>query len=358
MPAVNPSQLADIEATTLADYDRGDWVDLTSKYTSYPFVDAMNDRKRHTMPGGYESRFTVQIANNQNARLSGLYDYARVSQRPLNTQGKVKLAMIRTSYEYDIHEEVFNSGSEHQIVDYFEQKIHSMESQLAEFTEELGWQAPGAPSSNDVYPFLGIPHWFQQGTADAFNPYGGLDPSGWTSLGRAGILTSAVPRHANGTFRYAAVSRLDFVKKIRRASQKCKFMTAKSAKYKNLVKEGGSDFVYYTTSSVVEELEEMLEGKNDNFGMDIGRYMGMTLFKGNPFVPVDYLDDNTTNDPVYGVNYNTIRFATPKGLFQSKSDLITPSDRPTVRVREVYSWVQLQCLELRRNFVGHRKTVT
>jgi hypothetical protein len=353
-PAVGPEQIQDMVTTTQSHVNRKSWVDITSQYPTHVFADVMQDKSRHeTLDGGFTWEHVVQVENNANARLSGMYDYDRTSQRSLNKTFTLNLAQIRTNFEYDVHESALNSGSSTRIINYVEQKMHSMEFKLVEFIETLGWSAP-ASATQDPKPLFGIPFWLQRGSAAAFNPYGGVDPSGFESAGRGGILSSETEHWANATWGYQSVNRLDFVKKMRHASKKCGFLTPKAAGYPNLIKEGGSDCVYYTTSENEEALEEMLEGKNDNFGYDLAKNQGKVLFKGNPVTSVDYLDDNTTDDPVFGVNWATMKFISPKGIFKDKSPIMVDPNRSTVRLQVFYTFVQLACLDLRRNFVGSR----
>ena len=66
--------------------------------------------------------------------------------------------------------------------------------------------------------------------------------------------------------------------------------------------------MFFTTYNVLEEMEKLLESRNDNLGADLAKYAGSVVIKGNPVVWVPYLQNNDSSDPFYGVNLRVFKF--------------------------------------------------
>jgi hypothetical protein len=67
---------------------------------------------------------------------------------------------------------------------------------------------------------------------------------------------------------------------------------------------------------------------------------------------VPYLDNNgSSNNPIYGLCFDTWRFAYLKGFVDRRSEPMTSRDQHTVVTQFTDSTMQFACLDPRKNFV-------
>ena len=92
--------------------------------------------------------------------------------------------------------------------------------------------------------------------------------------GRAGISSTDYPRFANYTAKYAAITKEDLIRKMRRAHRLSQFRSPVSHSTPNLDMGNG----IYANDNVIGLLEEVLETQNMNLGNDIASKDGKTLF--------------------------------------------------------------------------------
>jgi hypothetical protein len=198
---------------------------------------------------------------------------------------------------------------------------------------------------------MGIPFWVQKSATEGFN---GGDPSGF-SAGAGDLSTSTYPNWKNYTFSYAAVSRLDLLAKWRKASEFTKFMPPN--KYPEQA-AGLGQYRYYTTYRLLAPLEALLEGRNENLGVDLAKYAGDVVFKGVPVKWVPQLENSSaagydSTDPIYGINWKVLRPYTKTGRWKVRSKPMTLPQQHTVRAVFTDYWLQQLCIDRRRLFVGY-----
>ncbi|KKK88293.1 hypothetical protein LCGC14_2744630, partial [marine sediment metagenome] len=105
-----------------------------------------------------------------------------------------------------------------------------------------------------------------------------------------------------------------FLKKLRRAFRKTHFQSPMFASQAIDPESNFSNFRLYTTSNMLDELEEIAFKSDDRIGADLGKYAGRVIFKGVPILYVDTLDDDSSvstqqgyvygGDPIFGINHN------------------------------------------------------
>jgi hypothetical protein len=349
MTAILPSTIDDIVKLTISHYKR-DINDLSQEYSNYYAMDLLQDSSRLKPTSGVDYKFPLQIDNNRNTQLSGMYATVTTSQKALTVLGTEALTKFVTTMEYDIDEPAFQRGNGVMIADYLDTKIRSVYTDYAEYMEEQLWGAPTS-SSQTPMPLKGIPYWIQKNSTAAYNRYGGVDPSGF-SAGRAGVSSTTYSKWANGTFRYTDVTSADLFAKMRTANMKSNFQAPHNMKAA-FDKPGGSDICYYTTERVVNKCSQLLEARNENLGVDLAKYDGEAVFMGRPIKFVDYLDVNDTTDPIYKVDWTSFKFLYIKERYMEFSDPMVGVDRPSVRLRYMSAWTQLVCENLRKNWVAY-----
>lgn len=86
---------------------------------------------------------------------------------------------------------------------------------------------------------------------------------------------------------------------------------------------------------------------------DVASKDGKAMFMGMDVNWVPYLDSATSNTPIYGLAFNTWRFAYLKGFVDRRSEPMTSRDQHTVVTQFTDSTMNFACLDPRKNFVFH-----
>lgn len=351
MTQLMPDTLGDFVNLTLSKFERDKWVDISRNYQDYLCASRLFTGKKMKSMGGQSYVWKLQVSNTGTARPSQLFDTDQTAVMDLSIEAKVPYAMQTVNWSYDTNEEAFQTSME-EIVDVISMRRHSAYTDWFELMEGYLW---GAPSSSTQSPRIpsGIPFWLQKSATEGFN---GGNPSGFSS-GAAEVDTSTYANWKNYTFGYAGVTREDLIAKMKKA---CMFTNFKTPhKFNEL--GAGQKFELFTTYSVIEKLELVVESRNDNLGNDIGKVDGGDItFKRAPIIWVPYLETNDTTNPIYGLNWDTFFPVTKKGASGKQGlEWHKPMQAPNQRnVRNVHgdSWCQYICNNRRGNFVAYDTT--
>ncbi len=350
--ALYHDQLDDFVELTLDTFKRRKWVDISLDNQHHIFASRMFKDKKTPEKGGVKLNWKVQTTNTGSAKDTGLYAVDTTNVVDLTQKATQEWSKQTVNFSYDVDEEEFQSDME-TIVDEIKVREHSMYNDFFEHMEEKMWGTGPASPTADPRPPSGIPFWIQKNATEGFN---GGDPTGWGSVGAGNLDSDTFTRWKNYTFRYVNVTRDDLIAKWYRA---CAFTYFKSPhNYPQLGGSGMADWAFYTTYSLLEPLERLLEGRNDNLGVDLAWSAGKTLFKGIPIEWVPSLEHSTsvnqdTTNPIYGVNWKVFRY-----FFQKNRNMIRhkPQKAPhqhTVRNVFMDNWGNFACYNRRLLFVGN-----
>lgn len=341
-----PDQLDDFVNLTLDNFKKRKWVDLSLSQQHHVFASKFlrSDKGSDPEKGGVQLNWKVQTSNTGTAKWSELYDQDTTAVSDLTSQAKQQWAKSTVNFSYDVDEDVMQSDRE-TIIREIEVREHSMYNDWFELQETAIWSSPTSDTQSPR-PMSGVPFWLQKNDTVGFN---GGDPSGFTN-GAGNILTTSVSNWKNYTGKYTSVSRDDLIKKWRKAVAFTYFLAPKQFAELGGGK-GDSDWCFFTTYNVLEELETNLESRNDNLGTDLAKYMGAPVFKGNPIVWVPYLQENDSEDPIYGVNFRTFKFFFRKGKKMLRHPPKQAAKQHTVREVHMDTWGNTVCYNRRRNFV-------
>jgi hypothetical protein len=254
--------------------------------------------------------------------------------------GKVSARHINSHYLYDQREPSFQRGGT-AIVDLVKTKYTAMMVSFYETLEELLWSKP-TDSSNVKDPF-GIAYWVVKNATEGFN---GGNPTGFTD-GRAGISTADYPRWANWTAQYAAISKEDLIRKMRRAHRKSKFRSPVSHATPDL---GAMKNGIYANDTVIGLMEEILEAQNQNLGNDLASKDGRTMFKSTPLTYAPKLDDDSS-DPIYMLDWKTLAVGIMAGWENNMTAPYMVPGKHLVRRVDLDASMNMVCTDLRRQTV-------
>jgi hypothetical protein len=340
-----PDQLDDFVALTRPKHTKKNfWQDISLELQNYCFADlihpdAVNEAATDSI------NFPLQVANTGTAKNTEMFAPDTTLVKDLAIKGKVVWTKQTVNWSYDVDEPEFQTDDFHTIVGVLHMREHSMWNDFFELMEENLWTAPASSSATPRRP-NGIPYYIVKNATTGFN---GGAPTGHTTV--ADINPSTYTKWKNYTALYTDVTRLDFVKKARRASWETKFKPPHQ--YKELTTgkgKGKNPYGYYTTQSVVEKLEELLDTRNDNLGADLHKYMGAVMIGGNPVHAVAYLEVNDPN-VFYGINWKKFSYYTHKNRNTHQYKPHQNADSHTVRNVFMDNWGQFVCTDRRSQFV-------
>jgi hypothetical protein len=215
----------------------------------------------------------------------------------------------------------------------------------------------GTPDVSDDNTPWGLLYWIVKNATAGFN--GGY-PSGFSRIGNINL--TEVPNFKNYTDAYASISKDDLILKMKRAHRKTKFKAPRTdAGFRGDAMPRKR--VYLTNESVLEGLEAICESQNDNLGNDMAPKVagagtwglrsdgdGNVLFKSNPFVYAEKLDDDTS-DPVFGIDMSTFMMLVKKGDNMNLGDFRVAPNQSRVFKAVLYHRYQSICDNRRNNFV-------
>lgn len=347
MATLKPEQIDDLVNTTLDSYQRDSWVDISLDNQFYIFAEQFmsGDIGRRSVRGGTQQTWKVQVANNGNARFTGVFAKDITSVINLSASASQPWSISTASFSYDINEPEFQGDSLTKIVDEIVMRENGMYNDWFKLMETALWSAPFS-STQDPRPLSGIPFWVQKSATEGFN---GGDPSGFAA-GAAGLLTSSYPRWKNYTARYTAVSRADLISKWIRAVELCQFRAPH--KFPEANATTSPKWKFYTTLTLLEQLMQFLDARNDNIKDLSG--VGGTAFKSIPVQWVPELqggDAADTTNPLYGLNWNTFDFTFLSGREMVRKEPIMAPRNHNVRDVFMDSTNNLLCRNRRGNFV-------
>lgn len=348
--ALLPDQIDDFVNLTLDNFKRKRWVDLSLDLQDYVFASKMFARKgKDPEKGGVQLNWKIQTQNTGTAKDSELYAIDDTGVKDLTTEAKQPWSKQTVNFSYDIDEDLFQSDRE-TIIRELEVREHSMYNDLFEHMEERMWTAPSSETQSPRRP-SGIPFWIQKSADTPDGGFTGGDPAGFTN-GAAGLTVASVPNWKNWSFNYTSTSRDDLVKKMRKACEFTHFKAPHSFSELGGMKD--TNYSFHTTYRTLEGLERLLEGRNDNLGVDLNKYAGSVLMKGNPVMWVPYLEANDTSDPIYGICWDVFKYFFKKGAHMRRSKPQRAARQHTVREVHMDNWGNFACYNRRRLFVGYK----
>lgn len=295
MPALTPDQIGGIANVVLSGYDYGKYVESALDLTDYPIAQwVLGEKSKHRrMFRGKNISLTLHHAFEDSFRMVGWYDTDTINTGDNLVTGTMPFKDSNWHYAHDEHE-VSVLTNENEIVDFV--KVRASEAWQAAISniEELMWTAATNPDS--TAQIWSVPTWLQKPTNGQEGHLGG-NPSGFTN----GLVFNAdtYTKTKNYVFDYAAISKADFILKLKTAMRKCAF------KPQPRVANGGyaTDARYWlaTNLAVIQAMETLAENQNDQLGFDLDPAGGRVMFQRHEFQYIPYLDADTQN-PVYGVD--------------------------------------------------------
>lgn len=360
VPVTN-SSVADITTFYLETFEK-DWTDAVRPYQNHMVARELFTKRRIKGAPSERNTFNLKVKQSGNTKSSSLFSQDSINRVDLGIKGTTKWHLQNTHFVVDEREPAFMSGSATQILDYLKMQEADMYDGFFQQNEEWAWTLPAANNDGSVYdPLpLGFPYWLVQSPTAAFGFNGGT-PLNYSDV--AGVDTTMYPEFKNGTFTYNSIANGDFLKKCSEALNKCDFETPHPNDGENTPERK-----YGMSSSFTpwHDYQDVLYASNDNIGSDAGKYrgiptntVGMQYFMGVPWSWVAALGDPNSpaydsNDPVYGINWDTFLVKTYGDLFMDRKEPIRLDQAHNTIVTWMDTGYQICCRSRRQNFVARR----
>jgi len=311
MATLQAEDIADLIATTQKELGKNRITDLTSDLQYKVALSRLMKKSRVTFGSGTSINFNVLMNGDENSRNVGLFDVDNVNQVDGMKVGNVPWRHTTTAYAYDVKQLAMNRTPA-KIVDFVKEKRMQRLVGFSDLMEENFWGEP-TDGDDDTSQF-GLGYWIVYNATEGFN--GGNNTN--FASGPAGINRTTYPRWKNYTAQYVNVTKVDLIRKWRKAATMCAF---KPLVGKPIPGYGvGDRYGYYTNYDVLGPMEELLEAQNDSLGNDVASKDGETLFRKIPVTFVPWLQDNKgTCDPVVGINWDVFKTVFLSGQYMRET---------------------------------------
>lgn len=349
MAVLQLDDITDIVNSTQKDLGPGKLVDLTTDLQYHTALAHLMKKHRVRFGSGRGIQWNILHNGDTNARNVGLMSVDNVNQEDGTGTATVPWRHSSTSTAVD-EVQMLANNSPAKILDFVKVKRYQMWNGITELMEQNFWEEPES-STDDTTPF-GLKYWMVYNANEGFN---GGNNSNFSS-GPAGVNRDTYARWKNYTFNYTNVSKVDLVRKWRRAATMCAFRPSIA----NPPIGGyatGDRYGYYTNYDVIATLEECLEAQNDNLGNDVASKDGLLLFRRIPVEYVPYLQANeATADPVVGIDWGVFKLGVLRGRFLKQKPWGVAPNQHTVRQSFMDATYNYFCYDPRRCFLGAKST--
>jgi hypothetical protein len=355
MPTLNADDMADHVYATQNDLGVGKWVQIAQPIQRYEIMKHIAKDDKIVMSDGRGIQRNVMVTLSNHARSIGMFQTITRNTANLLDQLRVPWRRAHSYWQYDYVETLENRGRS-LITNIIEPRMANAWLSMAEHLENVGWSAPASTNTADPY---GVPHYVVQNASEGFN---GGNPSGYSAC--AGIDASTVTEWRNWPGTYTNVRKDDLIRSMKRGHRQCHWETPVTSKEMEMA----YDLRIYTTESVVQDMEDVGEGQNENLGRDIAsmqagsggrggrdvRFVNDQIaFRRHPIIWVPELDELTSNNPVYMLDLGTFAMYCLKGDYMRVSKPKNSREQPDIWSVDIMLSYNFLMLNRRRNAVWY-----
>lgn len=337
--ALLAANMSDLTKAGLRELTRLRYTDIAPTLQDYVGMRSLFQSNRVQLDSGYGIQWDVNVSDPDAAANVGMGATDVVDVVDTLQQATADWRMSSTYYAMIGPEEQMNSGKS-KIVELKDKRRKGSLKSLAYLMETNLWGAP-VSSTDDLTPW-GVNTWIVKNATAGFN---GGAPSGYTTIG--GLNPSTYPGWKNYTAPYTNITKADGIKAWRLAARKTGFKPPIDG---IPTTSTGVDYGFYTTLSVTQNVEELLEAQNDDLGADVASMDGQAIFLRRPVNWVPALDSDTTN-PIYGIDWGSFKTYVLQGWWLRETAVPVYPNQHTVSAWFIDLVYQMVCLDRRKQFV-------
>lgn len=353
--AVQLTDMNDHLNATLHDLGRNKWHSIAQERQRYEIMDFWLRDDKVLMDGGKGVKRNLQLSTNGVAAHHGLFHQDNVNVGDHLATLNVEWVQADTWWVVERRELLDNKG-EAQITNIIEPRRAGALLDLAQELEEKAWTLRAA--TDDTSP-NGIPYYIVQNSSEGFN---GAAPSGFTNV--AGINPATYSKWKNYSGTYSAYTQTEMVKKVKRMLRQIGWKPPAVLRDTKLPKMQR----IYTTEAIVEYMEEIAEGQNEQLGNDVAsksagnrrgtssvRQVGdQVTLRRMPIIWVPEIEEQDTADPIYAVDHGTFKVYCRSGDYLRESPATTAPNQHNTSVVFIDLSYQYVCLNRRANGVIYK----
>ncbi len=298
MATIQAGDIGDIVATTRAEDGPLRFQQIAQNLPYYEIFSRWFKRDKVMFSDGYQIKRTLMTKlNRAAAKHVGFLEPDAVNIIDVLETMTVDWVHALTSWGLVYQTDVLMNSGRNLILNIIKPRRIASLLGLVEDIEELGFgAAPG--SSDNVNPWA-IKYWVvYNGTTG----HTGGAASGHTTKG--GINPSTTPNFKNYSIAaYTDVSDNDLVKKMRTAFRACRFVSPIShPDFRGQIRDR---YRIYCNEQTISAFEDVVRSHNSNLGKDLAMFDGAAYIAGYPIIYIPKLDDDSTSDPIYGIDHST-----------------------------------------------------
>ena len=286
MAAINLQAMDDFMAVNIAKYERVRWQDISMQLQEYFYAQKLFGKGEPDEMNSSQVVWDVQYDYDDNFAVTAPFDPDVSSRKDTMTQAKMFWSFMKSNYQYDYREEIFNMKPE-AIVRWIDVKEHGLDNSFFTGMEKLMF-GPGPTSPTQSKPPPASLQWWLPAYNTAANfpnnntalqfatgvtsDFLGGDPPGFSSVGTGNISSLQYPgwRHRVGV--YTAFTEDDAIDTILECMEKCSFMPAKS--YPQLSEEVNPRWDMLTTYSRLKLARKIAQSRERQPARRVGQVEG------------------------------------------------------------------------------------
>ena len=298
MAAVQAENIADMVITSLNNFGKNRWTDLSYDLQEYPAWSQLLRKKKIQFEEGLQHEFQVMTSDSGAAENVALYQELTVGVPDVMKKGTIPIRHTNTKWAYDDREVALQRGQA-MVNSIVKVRRHASMVSLVKRVEQDFWTKP-ASSADETTPW-GIRMSIVHDDANTSVALAGGNPSGFSS-GYAGLDSATYTQWRNWDSTYTDMVQSDGIANMRESCVKSMFMAPVA--YPSY-QQGPPSRTINVNYRTLQKLEDAARNQNDQLGFDVASTDGKTTFRRIPLTYVPYLDADTT-DPVLGIDWSHI----------------------------------------------------
>ena len=312
MATIQPGDISDIVATTRKEDGPLRFQQIAQNLPFYEVFSRWFKRDKVMFSSGYMIQRTLMTKlNSAAAKHVGFLEPDVVNIIEVLETMQVNWVHALTSWGIVYQTDVLMNSGKQLILNIIKPRRIASLLALVEDIEERAWGA--APASTDTVNPWAIKYWITYNGTTGFT---GGAPSGYTTKG--GVNPTTTPNFKNYSIgAYTSVGDNDLIKSIRTAFRKCRFVSPIShPDYRGQIRDR---YRLYCNEPTMTAFEDVVRSHNSNLGKDLAMFDGAAYIAGYPIIYIPQLDNDSTSDPVYGIDHSTFYPVCLKGDYLRES---------------------------------------
>lgn len=344
MATIQASDIPDIVTTTRVSEGRLRFQQIAQNLPFYEVFSRWFKRDKVMFSSGYKIQKTLMHKlNRAAAKHVGFLQPDAVNIMDVLTTMSVEWIHAQTDWGIVYQTDVLMNSGKDLILNVIKPRRVASLLGLVEEIEELAFgSAPG--TTDNVNPW-GLKYWIVYNSTTGFT---GAAPGSHTTKG--GVNPSTYPNFKNYSIAaYTSVADNDLVKSIRTAFRKCRFVSPIAhPDYRGQIRDR---YRLYCNEETISNFEDVVRSHNSNLGKDLAMFDGAAYIAGYPIIYIAQLDNDSTSDPIYGIDHSTFYPVCLKGDYLRESGPTQGESHNTWNcfVDLTYNFL---CVDPRRSFVA------